>query len=577
MNPAPVGRRRISFLSQLLLGAAVAGGCYFVLTLPPRAARLTPGADGRVVYGAFHVHTNRSDGTGTPDEIAAAAGRAGLTFVVLTDHGDATRDIDPPQYRNGVLSIDAAEISSAGGHIVALGLQRQSLYPLAGEARDVIDDIHRLGGWTVAAHPDSPKVDLRWRGAGNGVDYDGLEWLNLDSEWRDEKPSRLLGAFIRYFLRGPETITSLIQRPVPTFRRWDMATRGGRPVVGLAALDAHARLPWRASAEDTRNRTLAALPTYRQTLRTVSQAVVLDRPLTGNAADDSAAVLAALRQGRTYSVVTAFAAPGSLVFEGRQQDAVVRMGESLNPADANVSFTAEVNDPAARVVLLHNSGEVASGRGKLSFAGAAAPGAYRVEAYRPGSTVPWIVSNPIYRPGGGGGGRGGFGGPASPPPALRFVSLPGTANWGIEKSPTSSSTFAQDGTATRFDFGLGPGVAFDQFSALAATITPELAQEGFDRVRFTVRANQPMRFSVQLRLPSGRRWRHSVYADTTPQTVELHVQDFQPADSPSTTTRPIVARLQSVLVVVDTLNAFPGTKGTIWLSDVALGVGNTQR
>ena len=43
-----------------------------------------------VVRGAYHVHSSRSDGTGTVDEIAAAAARAGLQFVIITDHGNGT-------------------------------------------------------------------------------------------------------------------------------------------------------------------------------------------------------------------------------------------------------------------------------------------------------------------------------------------------------------------------------------------------------------------------------------------------------------------------------------------------------
>ena len=577
MKPTPLTRRRFSFFPQLLLAAVFAAGLYLAFTLPPGAAALVVAApDPRVAFGAYHIHTNRSDGTGTPDEIAAAASRAGLQFVVLTDHGVATRQLDPPEYRHGVLVIDAAEISSAGGHIVALGMERSSPYPFAGEARDVIDDIHRLGGWAVAAHPDSPRPELRWRNAGgpNGQNaiYDGIEWLNLDSEWRDETATHLLGSVARYFVRGPETIAALIQRPAQTLRRWDMSTRA-RPVVGLAALDAHARVPWRTSREDTRGRTIVALPTYRQMLRTVSQAAVLDRPLTGQAPADSARVLAALRAGRAYSVVTAFAAPGYLSFQARQEETPVTIGESLNAAVPRAVFSAEVNDPAARVTLLHNGSQVAAGRGRLNFDGAALPGAYRVEVYRPTGTVPWIVSNPIYGPDGGG--RGGRGAPAVPD-AVRFVSMPGEANWAIERSPTSSGVFIADGPATRFSFGLGPGVAFDQFAALVASIGGPLAEEGFDRVRFTVRAEGPMRFSVQLRLPGNRRWRHSVYADATPRPVELLLQDFQPADGP-TAARPNVARVRNLLFVVDTLNAFPGTKGSLWLSDVVMGVGNPER
>src|SRR2546426_4280648 len=35
--------------------------------------------------------------------------------------------------------------------------------PICGEARDVVEDVRRLGGFGIAAHPDSPKTELRWR------------------------------------------------------------------------------------------------------------------------------------------------------------------------------------------------------------------------------------------------------------------------------------------------------------------------------------------------------------------------------------------------------------------------------
>ena len=132
------------------------------------------------------------------DEVASAAARAGLKFVIFTDHGDATRDPDPPHYRDGVLCIDAVEVSTSGGHVVALGLPATP-YPLGGEARDVLEDIARLGGIAIAAHPGSRRDDLRW------ADWDapitGLEWLNADSEWRDERVWSLWRALVTYPFR----------------------------------------------------------------------------------------------------------------------------------------------------------------------------------------------------------------------------------------------------------------------------------------------------------------------------------------------------------------------------------------
>ena len=151
----------------LVAAAAVAAGVSAYLLLPPSARVLPPdtAAGTPPVRGALHVHTRRSDGTGTVEEVAAAARRAGLQFVILTDHGDGTRGSDTPVYRSGVLCIDAVEISSRGGHIVALGLP-QTLFPLGGEVGDVIEDVRRLGGMAIAAHPESTRAELRladWR------------------------------------------------------------------------------------------------------------------------------------------------------------------------------------------------------------------------------------------------------------------------------------------------------------------------------------------------------------------------------------------------------------------------------
>src|SRR5437773_1249271 len=133
------------------------------------------------IAGLLHIHTNRSDGQSSPDEIAAAAARVGLKFLVFTDHDDATREPDPPTYRSGVLCLDGVEISTTGGHYVALDMGA-SPYPLAGEPRDVVEDVRRLGGFGIAAHPDSPKKELRWDDWNAAID--GLELINPDTSWR---------------------------------------------------------------------------------------------------------------------------------------------------------------------------------------------------------------------------------------------------------------------------------------------------------------------------------------------------------------------------------------------------------
>ena len=219
-----------------------------------------------VVRGAIHVHTTVSDGAGTPDEVAPAAARAGLDFVVLTDHGDGTRLPTPPRYVDGVLLIDAVEISTTGGHYIALGLG-QAPYRLAGEPRDVIEDVTRLGGFGIAAHPDSPKSELAWREW--QAPFEGLEWLNADSAWRDERGARWLARWSAYWLRGPEVIASLLDRPRTTLARWDALNRR-RAVVGVAGHDAHARMGPRGDWEPGDGGYSLRLPSYEAAFRAFS-------------------------------------------------------------------------------------------------------------------------------------------------------------------------------------------------------------------------------------------------------------------------------------------------------------------
>ena len=73
-------------LATAALVAAV--GLYVVFTRPARAIQFDAAIPDDVVFGAYHIHTSRSDGSGSVADVAAAARRAGLKFVILTDHGD---------------------------------------------------------------------------------------------------------------------------------------------------------------------------------------------------------------------------------------------------------------------------------------------------------------------------------------------------------------------------------------------------------------------------------------------------------------------------------------------------------
>jgi hypothetical protein len=276
----------------LVVGAALIAVAVTALALPPRAAR-APSApwsrDQPAVAGAFHVHSTRSDGSGSIDEVAAAASRAGLRFVVFTDHGDGTAAPEPPSYRSSVLCIDGVEISTSGGHYAVVGMQRAP-YPLAGDPRDVVEDVRRLGGVGFVAHGDSPKADLRWTDW--DAPFDGVEWLNLDTAWRAAGPTLVARALFTYWFRAPETVATLAARPNPMLDRIEMLNRS-RPVLSIAGHDAHGLMA----------------PNYEASFRALSTRVELPSAPSGDAAADARVSLDALRAGHHYTVIDGLVPP----------------------------------------------------------------------------------------------------------------------------------------------------------------------------------------------------------------------------------------------------------------------------
>ena len=90
-------------------------------------------------------------------------------------------------------------------------------YPLGGEAAAVVEDIVRLGGMPVIAHPDSPKPELAW-GAWSAP-AGGVEWLNLDSAWRDEPFGRPARIAVGSFFRPAPALAVTLARPAEPWPR----------------------------------------------------------------------------------------------------------------------------------------------------------------------------------------------------------------------------------------------------------------------------------------------------------------------------------------------------------------------
>jgi hypothetical protein len=561
---------RIKKLTLMMTAALMAAVIVFATgpRAPLRTAPAPARSDAPTVRGAFHIHTTRSDGALGKREVAAAAARVGLQFAVFTDHGTGQSPPDPPEYIDGVLCVDGVEISSNDGHYIAIDMPAAP-YPLGGDADTVAEDVARLGGFGVAAHPASPRAELAWSDL--DVPIDGFEWLNADSEWRDEGRLRLARGLLDYVWRPAGALAALMDRPVEALRGWDELT-GTRPVVGLAGHDAHGGLGAETGGQSGRR---IHLPSYEASFRTFSVHAALSRPFTRDAATDARLLLDAVRAGSVFTVIDAIATPASLDFRATLGNSTVIMGGRLPGGQGPARFVVRATVPPGATTILKRNGSVV-----LETSGGAfereemTPGVYRVEIEVPGAPgtppVPWLVSNPIYWPS-----ADAVNASSSSPDQLR-LKLPLTqASWHVESDPGSTGSITSDGTSVTLSYRLKDLPRASQFVAFAVDlheVPPDV-----NTIALRGRAAEPMRMSAQLRFGQDReqRWTRSVYLDSTERDARIsltklrHAAESRTAPPPA---RPPVSRATSLLFVVDLTNGVPGAQGNLTLRDVGLGV-----
>ena len=406
-----------------------------------------------------------------------------------------------------------------------------------------------------------------------------VEWLNGDTEWRDESRWSLLRALLSYPVRPEETLASLLDRPVSVLARWDTLTQRSR-VVAVAGADAHARIGMRSLGEPYDNTSSLHVPPYEQMFRLFSN-VLVDTSLTGDAAVDAGLVRAAIGNGHVYSTVDGLVRGAAMSFTATDGATRAGGGDVMPLKKGPATLRVQLQGPAdARIELLKDGvvAAVATGAQLEHVADRAAPGVYRVEVSLPGAPgqppVPWIVSNPIYV------GRDSTrANPATPRrPASRFLTKYGdgeAAGWTVATSPDSRAALdvvrAARGTELVLRYALGGAASASPYAAFTLAAGTALAE--YNRIVFTARADRPMRLSIQLREPIGElgeRWRRSVFLDTMPREVTVHFDDLKPAGV-TTRDRPTLANVDSVLFVVDTVNTPLGGSGRIWIDDVKYG------
>lgn len=188
--------------------------------------------------GAVHIHTKLSDGTGDINSISKAAKKAGLHWIIITDHNNF--DIEEGFY-NGVCVIKGEEISPCtSNHYIALGIK--NLINPSDDTQKFVDEVRTQGGFGFAAHPDesdnrkNKAHPIKW--TDKSVIPDGIEIWNWFSDWADDyDESNIFKIAYSYFFRH-----KLIQGPQKeTLKWWDELNKNSEHIIpAIAGVDAHA-------------------------------------------------------------------------------------------------------------------------------------------------------------------------------------------------------------------------------------------------------------------------------------------------------------------------------------------------
>jgi hypothetical protein len=556
-----------------LLGLAVVAGLFSVRVALWRPYAVVGDAPaGARAVGVVHVHTTLSDGGGTPEEVARAARAAGLQFVVLTDHNNL--DAKPFEgYRDGVSGIVGTEISTTAGHLVGAGIP-DPVYRFSGDAADALDDVRSLGGSAFAAHPLSARPDFRWTGWELPGPW-GIELVNGDSQWRAAGWGRLLRTAALYPLNARYALLGSVTPPRETLARWD-AVLAQRHATGIAGADAHNRVA-------LSKRFAPRFPSYESVFALARNHVLLDAPLTGEAAADTRAVLDGLRLGRAYVGLDALADASGFSFQSSHG---TTMGQTAAPSPSLILRAGGRMPSGTRVVILRDGKPVAEGTGPVETAADAA-GVYRAEAYVPGWDVPWVLTNPIgvFDPATAAAreARAAWPTPSPMPAAVETLdAFEGRTAFepGFDTSSTQNKDVidpkagADGGGAARIAFKLGVPTEEhpDVFNALVDGTKRDLT--GKRGLVLSLKADGVYRLWLQVRdaNPASKDegtewWFASLRTSTEWQRVDVPFARLR-SINPATDGKLDLDQVKALVLVLDKGSVKPGTAGTIWLDDL---------
>jgi hypothetical protein len=347
------------------------------------------------IAGNCHMHTPYSDGIKWHQEIAEDAIRAGLDFIIVTDHNVWVDGVER-YYENEqgkVLLLVGEEVHDMRrhpqvNHFLVYGAERE-MCRYAPDPQRLIEETCIAGGYGFLAHPFDPPLPafhepdypwLDWQVEG----FTGLEIWNYMSEFKGHIKGKLSAVQVALrpekYIMGPD---------VQVLAKWDELLAQGKRIAAVGNSDAHGQT---FSLGPVRR----VLFPYEFLFRAVNTHLLIPRPLNGDVAHDKRLILDGLGRGRGWVGYDMPHPTKGFRFTGQGSNKGV-MGDDVK---LDAGATLQVKAPAACHIRLIRHGQVvAEAKNDRTLTHIPVdPGAYRVECYLPylDKKRGWIFSNPIY-------------------------------------------------------------------------------------------------------------------------------------------------------------------------------------
>ncbi len=334
--------------------------------------------------GAIHIHTTYSDGTGTIKQIAKAAKKAGLEWIIITDHNNLS-GLDKEGWYDGVAVIVGEEISpKLSDHYLAFDIKEtisENKHP-----QEYINEVNKQGGFGFIAHPDESETrkhnqsPLKWTDW-NIKGFQGIEIWNYLSDWGDQyNPKHKLYDYLfrNHILKGPT---------LKVLNWWDNLNNENAHIIpAIGSIDAHALKYYIFKMFS-----LKIFP-YYDSFKTITNYIYLDEKLSPDFVAAKRQIYNALKSGNNLIVNRIWSKKSDKIsFYIKNNKHKFYSGEKISSNEKN---TLIVKLPEkANIRILHNGKIIKDIYASELQTDDLKSGKYRLEAnYK---NKPWVFSNPI--------------------------------------------------------------------------------------------------------------------------------------------------------------------------------------